>query len=274
MGFAHERKEVLLQIRDVNLRFGETVVLSNVNASVHNVERPGCTQGQVVGLLGPSGIGKTQLFRIIAGLNIPTSGKVLIGESGIPVSPGLVGVVAQNYPLFNHRTVLSNMMVAAGQKYTNKSEAEAKVHELLVQFGLEERKKLYPKQLSGGQKQRAAIIQQMLCSENFLLMDEPFSGLDLIMLEKVANLINQVALMDEKNTIIVITHDVTAACSVSDTLWLMGREHDENGKIIPGARIVQEYDLIERELCWNPSILSSTRFLEFTREVKERFRTL
>ena len=95
--------------------------------------------------------------------------------------------------------------------------------ELLNEFELADKYNLYPAQLSGGQRQRCAIIQQILCSEHFLLMDEPFSGLDLIMLEKTCELIAKVADMDDLNTIIVVTHDVTAACSVADHLWLMGR---------------------------------------------------
>src|SRR5205807_3194202 len=78
----------------------------------------------------------------------------------------------------------------------------------------------------------------------------------------------------ELNTIIVVTHDVTAAATVSDHMWLMGRDRDEKGEIIPGARIQETYDLIERDLCWHPDITSSPRFVEFVTEVKERFKTL
>jgi polar amino acid transport system ATP-binding protein/sulfate transport system ATP-binding protein len=133
---------------------------------------------------------------------------------------------------------------------------------------------LYPAQVSGGQRQRIAIAQQLLCSEHFLLMDEPFSGLDLVMEAKVCELINEIACLDELNTIIVVTHDVTAAATVADHLWLMGRDRDASGNVIPGARIQETYDLIERDLCWHPGIANSAAFLEFVREVKERFQTL
>jgi ABC-type nitrate/sulfonate/bicarbonate transport system ATPase subunit len=94
---------------------------------------------------------------------------------------------------------------------------------------------LYPAQISGGQRQRIAIAQQLLCSEHFLLMDEPFSGLDLVMEAKVCELINEIACLDELNPIIVVTHDVTAAATVADHLWLMGRDRGASGNIIPGA---------------------------------------
>jgi polar amino acid transport system ATP-binding protein/sulfate transport system ATP-binding protein len=249
-------------------------VLRDVNAEVRDIIVPGRVQGQVVGFLGPSGCGKTSLFRIIAGLNKPTSGRVTVNSFDRPVKAGEVGVVSQNYPLFEHRTVLGNLMLAAMRKEKNSRVAHDKVMELLKEFGLEDKFDLYPAQLSGGQRQRCAIIQQILCSEHFLLMDEPFSGLDLLMLEKTCELITKVADMDDLNTIIVVTHDVTAACSVADHLWLMGRDSDAEGNKLPGSRIVREYNLIERDLCWSPDIITTPRFNDFVREVKEQFRKL
>ena len=264
----------LLKVENVSLDYDGRPILKNVSAEIRDILRADRTQGQVVGFLGPSGIGKTQLFRIIAGLNPPTSGRVAINGLDRPVRAGEVGVVAQNYPLFEHRTVLSNLLLAARQKEKDAKVAHDKVIQYLNDFELIDKARLYPVQLSGGQRQRVAIIQQILCSDHFLLMDEPFSGLDLLMLERTTALIQQVANMDELNTIIVVTHDVTAAASVADHLWLMGRDHDANGNPMPGARIVETYDLIERDLCWNPGIITQSRFVEFVREVKDRFRTL
>ena len=240
--------KTLLKIESVCLEYDGRPVLKNVNAEVRDIVVPGKVQGQVVGVLGPSGCGKTTLFRIIAGLNAPTSGRVTVNGLDRPVRAGEVGVVAQSYPLFEHRTVLGNLMLAAKQKENDTKVARDKVFGLLREFELEDKFNLYPTQLSGGQRQRCAIIQQILCSEHFLLMDEPFSGLDLLMLEKTCELITKVADMDDLNTIIVVTHDVTAACSVADHLWLMGRDSDANGAKLPGSRIVKQYDLIERDL--------------------------
>jgi|SRR5215469_204204 len=105
-------------------------------------------------------------------------------------------------------------------------------------------------------------------------MDEPFSGLDLLMLEKTTELIQKVANRDELNTIIVVTHDITAAAAVADHLWLMGRDQDATGNPLPGSHIVETHDLVERDLCWHPGIITHPRFLDFVREVKERFRSL
>ncbi len=271
---AYSLGQTLLRIENVCLAYDGRPVLKNVNAEVRDIVVPGRVQGQVVGVLGPSGCGKTTLFRIIAGLNPPTSGRVTVNGFDRPVQAGEVGVVAQSYPLFEHRTVLGNMMLGAKQKEKNSQAAREKVMALLNEFGLADKFNLYPAQLSGGQRQRCAIIQQILCSEHFLLMDEPFSGLDLLMLEKTCELITKVADMDDLNTIIVVTHDVTAACSVADHLWLMGRDSDSNGNKIPGSRIVKEYNLIERDLCWQPGIITTATFMDFVREVKEEFRRL
>ena len=266
--------DTLLKVDHVSLSYDDKVILRDVNAEIRDIVRADCTQGQVVGFLGPSGIGKTQLFRIIAGLNQPTSGQVLVNSTLTPVKAGMVGVVAQNYPLFENRTIFSNLILAAKQIEKNNDAAHEKVLKYLKRLDMLDCSQLYPAQISGGQRQRIAIAQQLLCSEHFLLMDEPFSGLDLVMEDKVCELINEIACLDELNTIIVVTHDVTAAATVADHLWLMGRDRDASGNIIPGARIQETYDLIERDLCWHAGITNSSKFLEFVREVKERFQTL
>src|SRR5687768_1781690 len=106
---AYETKNTILKAENVSVVKGETTILRDVNLEIKDIVRPDKVAGQVVGLLGPSGIGKTSLFRIMAGLEAPTSGRVLIGEEGRQVQRGMVGVVAQHYPLFAHRTVLGNL---------------------------------------------------------------------------------------------------------------------------------------------------------------------
>jgi polar amino acid transport system ATP-binding protein/sulfate transport system ATP-binding protein len=266
--------KTLLKIDNVSLEYDGRPILSGVTAEVRDILVPGRVQGQVVGILGPSGCGKTTLFRIIAGLHAPTSGRVSVNGFDRPVMAGEVGVVAQSYPLFEHRTVLGNLMLGAKKKEKNSSVARDKVMAFLREFGLEDKYSLYPAQLSGGQRQRCAIIQQILCSEHFLLMDEPFSGLDLIMLEKTCELIAKVSDMDDLNTIIVVTHDVTAAASVADHLWLMGHAPGGDESVPTGSRIVKQYNLIDRDLCWQPGIITTARFTDFVREVKEEFRRL
>jgi ABC-type nitrate/sulfonate/bicarbonate transport system ATPase subunit len=247
-------------------------ILKHVSAEIKDIIRTNQIQGQIVGFIGPSGIGKTQLFRIIAGLNKPTSGKVLL-PGNREVKPGDIGVVAQNYPLFQHRTVLSNLMLSE-RKEKDQKVAHDKVLEFLNEFGLADKAFLYPAQLSGGQRQRIAIIQQILCSEHFLLMDEPFSGLDIIVEDKATQLILKVANMNDLNTVIVVTHDISAAVSIADHIWALGREHDSDGNPIPGASIVKTYDLIEANLCWeqwDPRAMIKPAVSEFIRYIKNDF---
>jgi polar amino acid transport system ATP-binding protein/sulfate transport system ATP-binding protein len=265
----------LITIDDVCLKFGDTIVLNHVEGKVDDIIRPGMAQGQVIGILGPSGIGKTQLSKILAGLQKPTSGRVLIHNKHVQeVEAGLVGMVAQNYPLFRHRTVMGNLLIAATKAGLSAKDAKAKATEYLATFDLSSRADVYPCQLSGGQRQRVAIIQQILCSEHYLVMDEPFTGLDPVKKDQVCELINKVATMHEENTVFIVAHDLNAVASIADTLWLVGRDRDPEGKIIQGAKIQAVYDLIERGLAWRPNIACTPQFAEFVAEVKQRFYTL
>lgn len=266
MSMAYEMRETLLKIDNVSHSYNGRPILKEVNAEIKNVHIPGREQGQIVGLLGPSGVGKTTLFRILAGLMPPSSGQVLLGDPPLPVRRGTVGVVAQDYPLFAHRTVLSNLQIATND--TGKAES------LLERFGLAEHAKKYPIQLSGGQRQRVAIAQQLLCSEFLVLMDEPFSGLDPVAVNKVIQLLGEAAAVDEHKTFVLVTHDIAAAMETCDTLWLLGRDREASGKPIPGARIQKTFDLMECGLAWRDGITSDPEYLRILNEIRAIFPNL
>lgn len=260
-------EERLLTITGLGLSYGEKVILRDINLAVDNVTRPGVKQGQCIALLGPSGCGKTQLFRCIAGLQAPTLGtiefgQVEAGKIGKGPEPGSVGVVQQAYPLLQHRTIKGNLSLVCKD--------EKKVIDMLTRFGLQDHGDKYPIQLSGGQRQRVAIMQQMLISDrHFLLMDEPFSGLDIIAKDKVCDLINEVNLLDELNTTIFTTHDLESAIQIADTIWVMGREE---GK--PGATIVKQYDLMTMGIAWQPNVTKHPLFIPLLNEIHDLFKTL
>lgn len=259
------RTDTLLSIEHVSLSYGDNVVLRDVNAEIKDLVRPGCVTGQVVAFLGPSGVGKTSLLRIIAGLQKPTSGVVRIGKSPHPVRAGDVGLVSQDYMTYRNRDVMSNLTVAARFRPDPKQAAV----DILNEFGLLDKAHLYPCQLSGGQRQRISIAQQLLSAQDYLLFDEPTAGLDPLAKAKVCHLISELANRTETETIICVTHDIPSAVSVADTIWCMGRDPGQ-----PGARIVEEYSMIERGIMWHPDVQRTPEFAETVRELSDRFNTL
>lgn len=270
---AHSIGERLLTIDNVCVSYDKPI-LKNVNVSINNIQRAGMQQGQVVCLLGPSGVGKTQLFRCIAGLQRPNSGAVKLHNKDGEVKPGEVGVVAQHYPLFNHRTVLGNLMVAASKVCKTDKEAREKSFAMLEEFHLADKALAYPLALSGGQRQRIAIAQQLLCSSHFMLMDEPFSGLDPLAKGRVCETITRVATTHELNTLIVITHDIDCAIAIADTLWILGRDMDDQGNPVPGAYVKDVHNLIEMGLAWEPDIQTKPEFFRLSTQLKKQFNAL
>jgi ABC-type nitrate/sulfonate/bicarbonate transport system ATPase subunit len=287
----------LLDIQNVSLSFGKHLVLRDVNATITEVTRPDAVPGQVICFLGPSGIGKTQLSKIIAGLQKPSEGRVLLpngqaysatGEAvsrsddravrlfDAETSAGKVGMVPQNYPLFDFTTVLGNLRIAGKQSTLSADKVAAKLDNFVRVFGLADYLHMYPDELSGGTKQRVAIARQMMCAGHYLLMDEPFSGLDPIMKAATSEAITTMASLDSLNTIIIVTHDISEGLSVADTVWLMGYEPDptNKGAFLPGARLVEQHDLAAMGLCWQPDIQSDPAFQAFVAQIKARFKTL
>ena len=266
-------RDTLLSIRGLGLSFGDRPVLSGLDAEVRDIVRPDCTQGQVVGILGPSGVGKTQLARVLAGLQPATTGTIVVGAAAVPVRAGLVGYVPQDYPLLRHRTVLGNLVLAARSAGDDAPTARQRARDFLRRFDLSDKWDAYPAELSGGQRQRIAIAQQLLCSEHYLILDEPTTGLDPIMKDKVCDLVRQVSCLSEENTVFLVSHDVPVVVSLADQIWLLGRVRDERGASL-GARILHRYDLIERGIAWRQRPSELPQFNDLVREVRDRFDSL
>src|SRR5580704_5798978 len=274
----YTKKEVLLRVEDVSLSYDHACILQDINFCVHDIVRPGLQQGQVVSLVGRSGLGTTQLFRLLSGLQKPGMGSITIRER-IPVErgngvidlyrervvqPGDMGVIFQTYYQFGWRTVRQSLLLAARQNRLLAGKEEDAIRQYTLQFDVEDVLQRYPAQLSGGQQQRVSIIQQLLKGSDFLLLDEPFSGLDVCVLDKVVELLLQVSMSDELKTLIVVSHDIATAVAISDTVFILGKQPG-----LEGSTIVREIDLMERGLAWQKEVRQEKAFAETIREIKE-----
>lgn len=259
---AYTKTTTLLKANDIQLSYDEKVILRDINFTIRDIQRPGMQQGQVVSLIGRSGIGKTQLFKILSGLQKPTGGTVTIQDNK-QVQAGDMGVIFQNYYLFEWRTVYQSLLLAAKMNKAIKGKEDEIIKTYAASFHIEDALQKYPQQLSGGQRQRASIIQQLLKGSDFLLLDEPFSGLDVCVLDKVTDLLLQVSVSDEMKTLIIVSHDISTSVAISDTVIILG---NEPGKA--GATIKKEIDLIERDLAWRRDIKQEKAFLDTVEEIK------
>jgi ABC-type nitrate/sulfonate/bicarbonate transport system ATPase subunit len=262
----YKKEEVILQVENVNLSY-DRPILRNVNFNINNITRTGIQQGQVVSLIGRSGIGKTQLFKILAGLLKPQTGAVKIGQDLHNVVAGEVGVVPQNYILFNHRSILDNLKLGLRGSVIEHTEKESAdlIKEYAQKFGLAEHLKKYPMQLSGGQRQRVSIIQQILTGNRFILLDEPFSGLDPVMKDKVIELLVTISTLNELNTLIIVSHDIENSLAISDSAFILANQEGHDG-----ATITETIDLMHMGLAWDPEIKKKKEFMDLVSQMKFR----
>ncbi len=261
--------DVVLRVRDVSIKRGDTRVLDRVSFDIVDRIRKDCITGQVVSILGPSGIGKTTLLRVLAGLENAERGEVA-GPEGVTLDASNVGIVFQHYPLLAHRTIEDNLVVAGRVGGLDERRSKRRARELMDRVGIEERAGFYPAQLSGGQRQRAAIAQQLVLPRRVLLLDEPFSGLDPAALADVGTLVTEVANDHELNTVVIVTHDVRAALRVSDTIILLGKSANDSA----GARVQTTYDLVDLGLAWEYGAQAPRAVADLEHEIELRFREL
>jgi len=213
---------MFLQMKGITKKFDKQTVLNDINADIE--------KGELVCILGPSGCGKTTLLRIIAGLESPTSGQIIIDgkdSTHLPPSKRNFGIVFQSYALFPNMTVMGNVMFGLQQKkHLSREEIHEKVCDSLRMVDLFEHRDKYPRQLSGGMQQRTALARAIALSPAFLLLDEPLSALDAKVRVKLRTEIRaiQKAL---KITAIMVTHDQEEALTMADRIVVMNNSFVE-----------------------------------------------
>jgi sulfate transport system ATP-binding protein len=204
-----------IEVRNVDKRFGDFVALEDVSITVGD--------GALTALLGPSGSGKSTLLRIIAGLETPDAGEVVIGDEDVTRSPARtrgVGFVFQHYAPFKHMTVHDNVAFGLSVRKRPKDEITARVHELLGLVRLEGLAGRYPSQLSGGQLQRMALARALAVQPQVLLLDEPFGALDAQVRAELREWLRR--LHEEIHvTTVFVTHDQEEAMEVAEQIVVM-----------------------------------------------------
>ncbi|MEY2994899.1 MAG: hypothetical protein RL357_1834 [Pseudomonadota bacterium] len=211
----------------------------------------GLAQGQIGVLIGPSGCGKTSLLRAVAGLEAVASGRIEMGERTVSSSAFMadvasrrVGMVFQDYALFPHMTVRAN--VVFGLHDWPKAQREARVQEVLSLVELEALAERYPHELSGGQQQRVALARALAPGPDLLLLDEPFSNLDVDLRERLAQELRAI-LKRAGATALLVTHDQLEAFAMADVIGVMhqGRLHQWGEPYAvyhrPASRFVAEF---------------------------------
>ena len=178
-------------------------------------------RGEMVSLLGVSGIGKTTLFNILSGLEKPDSGQVFLNGEGVTGRSGLVGYMQQSDLLLPFKTIADNVIIPLRLRGEKKKDALAKALPLFEEFGLGGYEKAYPAQLSGGMRQRAALLRSFFYSSDVLLMDEPFSALDAITRSGMQKWFRGIVREYGLSTFF-ITHDINEALLLSDRIYILG----------------------------------------------------
>jgi sulfate transport system ATP-binding protein len=205
----------MITVTGASKRYGDFAALDDVSIEIPD--------GSLTALLGPSGSGKSTLLRVIAGLETPDSGRVVISGDDVTAVPPQrrnIGFVFQHYAAFKHMTVRDNVAFGMSIRKRPKAEIDRRVDELLGIVGLAGFQKRYPSQLSGGQRQRMALARALAVEPRVLLLDEPFGALDAKVREELRSWLRR--LHDEVHvTTVLVTHDQEEAMDVSDDIAVL-----------------------------------------------------
>src|SRR6266581_6697312 len=210
-----------LVVDNLHLQYGDNVILEGVSLTLE--------PGEVVALLGASGSGKTTLLRSVAGLEQPSQGRIVIGDTvlfdrnagiDMPVERRNLGLVFQSYALWPHRTVFRNVAYGLQLRGTSATDIDSRVQQALTNLGLGPLAERLPHQLSGGQQQRVAIARALVYNPPVVLMDEPLSNLDAKLREEARAWLRELIVRLHISAL-VVTHDQNEAMAMSDRILLL-----------------------------------------------------
>ena len=207
----------MLKAENLSKSYGNKQVVKNVSLNVQ--------EGEVVGLLGPNGAGKTTSFYMIVGLIKANNGNVLLNDNNITNIPMYkraklgIGYLSQEASIFRKMTVKNNILSVLEMTNLSKKEQIYKCNQLIDEFGLEKVKDSNGDVLSGGERRRAEIARALSLDPKYILLDEPFAGVDPIAVEDVQNIIRK--LKKKKIGILITDHNVHETLSITDRAYLL-----------------------------------------------------
>lgn len=204
-----------IEVRNLSKDFGAFSAVQDVSFEIE--------AGKLIGLLGPSGGGKTTILRMLAGLEKPTSGEILFHGrkvNHLPPQERGIGFVFQNYALFKHMTVFDNIAFGLTVQKKSKREIQERVYEMIDLIGLKGLADRYPHQLSGGQRQRVAFARALAPSPELLLLDEPFAAIDAKVRKELRTWLREM-ISRVGVTSIFVTHDQEEAVEVADEIMII-----------------------------------------------------
>ncbi len=202
----------VLSARNITKKYGGVPIIEDVSLELH--------QGELVCLLGVSGIGKSTLFSVLSGLVVPENGQVLLKGKDITGHPGHVGYMQQKDLLLPYKTVLDNVALPLVIRGMKQRQAREKADGFFETFGIDGTQRKYPAQLSGGMRQRAALLRTYLFGGAAALLDEPFGALDAITKSAMHSFYLGIMQKIELPTLF-ITHDIDEAILISDRIYIM-----------------------------------------------------
>lgn len=201
-----------LVTQNISKAFDGKSVIQDISVTLHT--------GELVCLLGVSGVGKTTLFNIISGIMKPDSGVVLLNGQNITETAGKISYMQQKDLLLPYRTILDNVCLPLLIRGVRKAEAHKEAERYFEEFGIDGTQKQYPQELSGGMRQRAALLRTYLFSHEVALLDEPFSALDAITKASIHQWF--LGVMQKINlSTLFITHDIDEAITLSDRIYIL-----------------------------------------------------